>query len=366
MDTKTVHFEPKIITDLLDIIHNAIILINSENQIIFANSRTAEMFRTSVAQLKKCDVFSLFMPEDKEIMVANILHITRKDHEFEDEAMLRREDGSRFMGLISGTSFQWDTMQEGIAFSIHDLTEMKSIEYSLRRSERIAFLGRLVDDISHQIRNPVIVIGGFARRLANEGGSSNKVKAIMNEVSHLEELLDTLNNFMGLRQPVLERIPMGDIIEMAETRLRSQVEGDDCNWISDYEEFPEGEDLLVDKDLLIEALQAVVTNACESYRGIKKGKDVIFQIHHTSDCDLPYVVNIVDHGLGISSDVSPYIFGHFYSNKTRHVGMGLTLARRIVEEQRGSLTMVSEPGEGSTVSFRLVKERRRPIRTTKL
>lgn len=366
MDTKTVHFEPKLISDLLDIIHNAIIVINLENRIVFANSRTAKMFRTSVAQLQKSDVYSLFMPEDKEIMVANILHITRHNHEFEDEAMLRRQDGSKFMGLISGTSFQWDNMQEGIAFSIHDLTAMKSIENSLRRSERVAFLGRLVDDISHQIRNPVMVIGGFARRLANEGNSSNKVKAIMNEVSHLEELLDTLNNFINLRQPTPERLPMSVIIEMAETTLRSHVEACGCNWISDYEEFLDEDDLLVDRDLLVEALQAVVTNACESYRGIKEGKDIFFQIHHSSDCALPYVINVVDHGLGISSDVYPYIFGHFYSNKTRHVGMGLTLARRIVEEQRGSITMVSEPGEGTAVTFHLLKERRRPIRTTKL
>lgn len=366
MDVKTVHFEPKLIGDLLDIIHNGVLVVNSENRIIFANSRTGELFKTSVDELQNSDFAKLFMPDDREIMVANILHITRTDREFEGEAMLRRPDGTTFMGLISGTYFQWDNSQEGMAFSIHDLTDMKAIENSLRRSERIAFLGHLVNDISHQIRNPIMVIGGFARRLNTEGSSLKKVEVILDEVGRLEQLLDTLNNFISLRCPEPERVPIGVFIDMAETTLRSRVEAYGCNWISEYEEGIAGEELLFDKDLLIEALEAVIVNACESYGSTVEGKSVILKIHHSNDPGLPYVISIIDHGVGISSDIFPNIFDHFYSTKTRQMGMGLTLARRIVEEQRGALSVASNIGEGSTVNFHLVKERRRLLRTAKL
>lgn len=366
MKADALHLEPQLINDLLDIIHNAIIVINAQNQIVFANSRTVEMFEMSIPQLQMSNIDSLFMPEDRNILVANILNITRRDHEFEGEALMRRQDGTSFMGLISCTSFQWDHLQGGIAFSIHDITEMKTIEHSLRRSERVAFLGRLIDDISHQIRNPVMVIGGFARRLAVEQSSSGKVQAIMTEVNRLESLLDSLNKFMGLRQPSLERLAMEEFITTCETILSSQVEELGCNWISDYEKFSKNEELLVDMDLLLDALLAVVINACESYDGMEERKDIIFQIHYSTNSDLPYVINVIDHGVGISSDISPYILGHFYSKKTNHIGMGLPLVRRIVEEQRGMLTMVSERGMGSTFSLHLVKERRRPVRTTRL
>ncbi len=366
MEVKTVQLKPKLIGDLLDIIHNAIIVINSENKIIFANSRTAEMFNTSVTELQNNDIYKLFMPDDTEIMVANILHITRNEREFEGEAMLRRLDGTTFMGLISGTSFQWDTGQEGIAFSIHDLTDMKAIECSLRHSERIAFLGHLIDDISHQIRNPVMVIGGFAKRLKGKGTLEKETNAIMNEVGHLEALLDALNNFICLRCPAPERISMGEIINMAETTLRTKVEACGCNWISEYEEDISNEDPLVDKELILEALEAAVDNACESYSNDTGEKNVLFQVQHSSDPAFPYVMSVVDHGIGISSEILPHIFGHFYSNKTKHIGMGLTLAQRILEEQRGSVTVSSEQGKGTTIRFHLVKERRRPIRTTKL
>jgi PAS domain S-box-containing protein len=366
MDTRSVHFKPKLIGDLLDIIHNAILVINSENRIVFANSRTAVMFRTSVNELIDRSFFKLFMPDDRTIMVSNILHIIRNEREFEGEVMLRCLDGTTFMGLISGTYFQWDESQAGMAFSIHDLTEMKAIERSLRHSERIAFLGHLVDDISHQIRNPVMVIGGFARRLDKNGSSARKVKAIITEANRLEKLLDTLNNFIRLRYPRPGRLQMSKLVDLAEKTLRRKVEACGCHWSSDYDEGLLGEELLIDKDLMVEALEAIILNACESYSGTDKKKEIILQIHYSTNPALPYVINVIDHGDGIASDVFPHIFHHFYSNKTEHIGMGLTLAQRIVEEQRGVLTVTSQVGEGSTVSCHLVKERRRPIRTTKL
>jgi PAS domain S-box-containing protein len=366
MAVPNIHSRPKLIGDLLDIIHNAIIVINSKNKIIYANRHTANMFRTSISELQHNDIFQLFMPDDAEIMVTNILHITRNEREFEGEIMLKRLDGTKFMGLISGSAFQWNETQGGIAFSIHDITDLKAIERSLKHSERIAFLGHLINDISHQIRNPIMVIGGFAKRLNGHDSSPKEVKAIINEANHLENLLDTLNNFIHLPSPTTKRISMGELMDIAETTLRDSVEACGCNWISEYADNMAEEELLVDTSLMTQALEASINNACEAYDRTSKNKDIIFQIQHSRNSALPYVIQITDHGAGISSTVLPYIFDHFYSNKTKHIGMGLTFAQRIIEEQQGTLTVTSEEDKGSTISFQLVKERRRPIRTTKL
>jgi len=151
-----------------------------------------------------------------------------------------------------------------------------------------------------------------------------------------------------------------------ETTLRDIVETRGCTWVSHYRKDIIDEDLLIDKELIEEALGEIINNACESYTGNEEEKKVVFQIHRSPNHSLPYVINIIDYGVGISSENSPHVLGHFYSTKTRHIGMGLTLAQRIVEEQRGTLTIRSEAGKGSTVCFHLVKERRRPLRTVKL
>jgi len=167
MKTETV-FAPAMIGELLEVIHNALLVIDSNHQIIFANSRTAEMFNLEADTLLGKQFSSLFMPDDIDILVENILSITRSDNEIESEAMFLKSDGSTFYGHISGTCFDWNEDQKGMVFSIHDISDMKEIEQSLKRSERIVFLGRLVDDISHQIRNPIVAIGGLARRLQSD------------------------------------------------------------------------------------------------------------------------------------------------------------------------------------------------------
>lgn len=201
MEKKPIPFSPLLISNLLDIIHNAILIVDSQNLVIFANHRTAAMFGTSVDKLQKRDICGLFMPDDQETMVPNILQIIRTEGEFEGEVMLHRHDGSTFLGFLAATSFPWENGEEGIAFTIHDISDIKALEQSLIRSERIAFLGHLVDDISHQIRNPVMVIGGFSKRLSDEIGGSKKARAIAREVHYLEGLLNNLNAFIRLPRP---------------------------------------------------------------------------------------------------------------------------------------------------------------------
>lgn len=83
--------------------------------------------------------------------------------------------------------------------TVRDISRLKGLERILRRSERLAFLGRMLDDISHQIRNPVLSIGGFARRLAKmDIPRQEYVRVILDEAARLELLLETLTSFIGL------------------------------------------------------------------------------------------------------------------------------------------------------------------------
>ncbi len=367
MQQRRIQYMPKLIGDLLDIIYNAILVIDSGQRIIFANSRMRTMFRAGGDALQGMPITEIFMPEDRELFARNFLEEIRRKQEFETEAMLRRLDGTSFLGLLSGTLFHWDNQQEGMAFAIHDITHVKSLERSLRRSERVAFLGRLVEDISHQIRNPVQVIGGLARRLGNRCEDDHKVQAIVREAQRLEVLLDTLHHFIRLPRPQPETMDLVRLVQAAEARLQPRVVDRGCTWIADYDPRQlEGRVLLVDLPLLLEALEAVADNACESYRRGDSPQPVCFRVGWDEANVLPCTMGIRDQGCGIAEEHLEHVFAHFFSNKTRHVGMGLTLAERILEEQQGRVTIASRPGQGTEVVFHLGRERRRAIRTRAL
>lgn len=366
MRKKEIQFSPKLIGDLLDIIHNAILITDFQNRIIFANNRTARMFRTPAGNLQGLEITKLFMPDDRETMVPNIVKITRDTGEFDGEVMLQRPDGSSFLGMLAATFFLWDNKEAGMAFTIHDISDIKALEQSLIRSERIAFLGHLVDDISHQIRNPVTIIGGFSRRISSECQGSEEAKVIIKEANYLETLLNTLNSFIRLPPPNLRRITMAELLDSMDKKFYGKVSSLGCRWQCIYQSDIREQTLLVDLDLLLEALEAILVNACESYAPATADKPVTCTVTLADDLPHPCTISITDQGIGIPEDHLSLAFSHFYSSKTKHIGMGLTFALRILEEQMGRITIASAKGKGTTVSCHLIKERRRAIRTTRL
>jgi PAS domain S-box-containing protein len=363
--TSIIKYSPQVIGEILNIVHNAVFLLDAENRILFANSHTRKIFKADVEQLTGLKFEELFMHEDRGIMAPNILKITRQEREIECETMLRCLDGSSFLGLLCCAYFHW----EGgglIATTIHDISKMKSIERMLKHSEHDTFLGHMLNDISHHIRNPVLVIGGLAKRLRRGENNQKYAEIISNEAQRLEELLDTLNSFIQLPRPKLEHVSLRELVEGVEQSVKAVIGEHGVTWKCKYSEKILSNTILVDLSLLVKAIGAVVLNACEAYRKKNYKNTVTLQLVETFEPSWPYAVKIIDNGCGIDADNLPYITSHFFTKKSRHIGMGLTFAQRIMDEHDGELSIDSSEEKGTTVTFFLKRERRRPIRIEKL
>ena len=360
-----IQYSPKVIGEILSIVHNAVFLLDMEDRILFVNRKMEKMFKVDTAQLIGMHFEELFMPDDREIMAPNILKITKDKLEFECETMLYCSDGSSFLGLMFCALFKWEGGSL-IATTIHDITKMKTIERMLKHSEHEAFLGHMLDDISHQIRNPVLVIGGLAKRLAVDEPTKKYGEIISKESRRLEILLDTLNAFIQLPRPKLNRIPLADLMGKVEQQLRPLCEDYGIKWKCKYSETILQNKILVDLSLLMEAIAAAVKNGCEAYQESDVDKTVTMKLIETFDQTWPYAIRIIDNGSGIPAKDIPHVTSHFFTKKSKHLGMGLTFAQRIITEQDGEMTIDSAEGKGTTVIFFLKKERRRAIRTRKL
>lgn len=355
-----------VIGEILNIVHNAVILVDPAERIFFANTRTAKMFRAQPDQLNHLDFSELFMPEDRQFMLPNILRLTRRSQEFETEIMLRCLDGGSFMGILFCSIFRWED-DECIAVTIHDSTRMKTIERTLRRSERVAFLGNMLDEISHQIRNPIQVIGGLARRMKGTAGANERyMETIIRESSRLEKLLDTLNAFIKLPRPRPSMVTLTEMFSIVKPRLEKIAAQYGINLQYQCDETILSKAILAELALIAEAMEAVMINACESYGERNPANSVEFRLFDPGQTEWPCAIRITDHGCGIRAENLPQITTHFFTNKTGHIGMGLTFAQRIVEEQDGRLEIISAEGQGTCVTFFLKKERRRPLRTERL
>ena len=362
--TSIIKYSPKIIGEILNIVHNAVFLLDTGNRILIANAQMEKMFKSKNEQLIGFEFEKLFVPEDRPIFVPNILKLTKEKGEFECETMLLCLDGSSFFGLVSCVFFLWEG-KEFIATTIHDITKMKSIERMLKRSEHEAFLGHMLNDISHHIRNPVLVIAGLTKRLRKNFPDLKYADIIAEESYRLECLLDTLNAFIQLPMPKLQHTLLGELVDSVEQHVRHVAEefGIKWNWVC-----PENilvHSILADLPLLVDAIKAVVINACESYEEHEDNKIVILRLIETFEPLWPYALEITDRGCGINADELQHVTSHFFTKKSRHIGMGLTFAQRILEEQDGELIIDSSEGSGTKVTIFFKHERRRSIRIRK-
>lgn len=353
---------PEMITKLLEIINSGIVVSNLYNKIIFINRKAASIFGSNRSSLKGEDLSTLFMEEDREIFLPNILRMVRTNGEFEGEVMLRKVDGSGFITLLSATSMPIED-RTNIAFTINDISRLKGIEKALQRSQRMLYLGSILDDISHQIRNPVLTIGGFARRLMKTGVKRPEyTEVIMEEAARLELLVTTLTDFTTMPKPRLTRIDSEDLLKNVFKCSEKISEEYEINISTDFQKGLRCDNIMIDRELFTKALENALTNACESNSTMDEKPDVSINIIPANIKNMVCSIQISDNGDGIRDTVLPRVFHPFFTTKTGHIGMGLPFIKQIQEELGGTVSIDSKFSQGTTLTLQLSGDRRREIR----
>lgn len=237
-----------------------------------------------------------------------------------------------------------------VAARIRSLLAKKSASEDLVRKEKSDALDQMVDEVSHEIRNPLVAIGGFARRIRNnlaEGDQNVKyLDVILQNVSVLEKMVDHL---VALKSATLSYTESADINEIAQKALdRHQT----ALWQKDIRVTTRLMDnpppLAADAENLTAALANIIENSIEAMDGDRRELTV------STDLDRDYFeIQIADTGKGISKDKIKNIYDPFFTSKTYGPGLGLTFALKTIHSHKGMITVDSSEHMGTTFSIRL-------------
>jgi len=226
---------------------------------------------------------------------------------------------------------------------------LRAAQQSLVQSERLAALGKLSQTVAHEVRNPVTVIGGFARRaqkLIAEGDPTQKIlSVIVEETEKLERIVADVERYCRLREPVLKPVHLVEIVDEVLLGLSDHLERQGID--VQRSGFGETREILGDEELLELALHNVILNAIDA---MPKGGALELTLASQSD---GLLLSIRDTGPVIPPEVVQNVFEPFFASKTRGSGFGLALARRIIEEQSGEITLSSSPGSGTEVRIEM-------------
>lgn len=245
--------------------------------------------------------------------------------------------------FITSSSPIFDTTGEfiGTVNVVRDITELRNLRERLIKAERMAVLGEVAAKVAHEIRTPLVSVGGFARRLKKnlQGNLKEYADIIAKEVERLEGILNEILSFVKETRVVREIVNSNRLIEEVISLIKSDL---DERSIVLVREFSEPAEIYIDTNMIKEALLNILSNAIQAIGS----NGTIFVKTYIKDNAT--VFEIKDTGVGISKEDLPFIFDPFFTTKKANTGLGLTITHRIIEEHHGNIEVESMLGLGST------------------
>lgn len=217
----------------------------------------------------------------------------------------------------------------------------------LQRAERLATLGQVAGGVAHELRNPLNVVKTSVYYLLNarnptEEKKSDHLKRIERNVVLADGVITALSSFARMPMPEIRPIVVLDfVLEVLEINPPgAHIEPSiDCA--------PDLPPILGDVDQLRIAMGNLVRNAREAMP--EAGRLTISARAAGVDVEIA----VTDTGVGMARAELARIMEPLYSTKARGLGLGLAIARSIIEKHQGIIRVTSEPGKGSTFYVRL-------------
>jgi hypothetical protein len=228
--------------------------------------------------------------------------------------------------------------------------DIRVIHEQLAQSEKMAALGAMMAEITHEIRNPLVSIGGFTRRLARkvtDPDAKKYIDIILSEVGRLEGIIHDNLAYIKNVGPQFSRTPLNNVIEEVLLVYEDELRQRGIRIEQDLS--PEVRSLDIDPQQMKQAVVNLIANATEA---MEKGGTLTVRTYPGAD-SREAVMEIGDTGPGISPESMHNLFNPYYTTKVRGTGLGLPITHRIVHAHKGNIAFRNKESGGAVFSIRL-------------
>ena len=251
-----------------------------------------------------------------------------------DNAITKLPIGSRdielasICGLIAGNYIYTAKLQKRIV-------DMK----------KVAAMGEMAMFVTHQLRNPLVTIGGFADQLLDpqtgEKKKKRNIQIIRGEIRRLEKILLRLSQFLRINVRERVAVDVQDMLNLVQESVRARIAGRRITLDMEIEAGLRV--ILCDPTHVGEAVRNVLDNAVDAV-----GDEGRIDLRAYRENAEWAVIAVEDTGRGIPEAIKDKIFDSFVSTKERGMGLGLAYVKRVVDACGGRIEVKSAEGKGTT------------------
>jgi signal transduction histidine kinase len=232
---------------------------------------------------------------------------------------------------------------------------LSQVRIRLIEAEKLAAQGEMGTHLAHEIRNPLVSIGGFTQRLLKKMPEEDPLRryaqVILEEVERLNKVLNNVLDFSRDEKGLVREFALGDLAREVLASLKHEMERSQVTVSADIEEnlpLVTGDDrqiMHVFLNLMYNASQAMTPQG---------GGNIWIKIFRHQEGETNYVAcRITDTGPGIPDELLNSVFNPFFTTKTQGTGLGLSIVQKIVSRYNGVITVTNHPPDyhGSGASF---------------
>jgi two-component system, NtrC family, sensor histidine kinase HydH len=248
-------------------------------------------------------------------------------------------------------------LYNGVALILGILKQRERAEQKrLREAENLAAMGKALSAVAHDMKTPLIAIGGFARLVKKHTGAENpyrdKLDIVVQETARMENMVKEMLDFSRplALHPSDENVHrlVEESVAVVEHLARSR------NVAIQIDSSPSLPAITIDAMRMKQVLINLVTNAVQAS---PEGNSISIRAAIQNS---GLVIEVVDHGAGIPPEKKDEIFHPFVTTKKEGTGLGLSITRKIVEAHQGRIDVEETLGGGATFKVVMPQREHRP------
>ncbi len=349
---------------IIESIGSGLITTDLEGNIYTFNKAAEDITGHSAGEMRGTSIYSLLGDIGREIGNSLQAHANNEIQPRYEIGFTTPDGFVVQLGYSVSPLYSKDGEKTGLIITFQDLTDIRSMEESVRRKDRLAAVGRVAAGLAHEIRNPLGAMRGAIQVLEGqtkkESAQAGLMDIILRESDRLNQII---SNFLKYARPQTSNFADVDVKEAIEDTFTLLTHSPDIkpNHLLEAD--------LPDKPIVISAdvsqLKQIFWNlARNAIQAMSNGGQLSIKLRRLQNNRIR--ITFCDTGCGMPREQVEQLFEPFSKSTTGGTGLGLSIVYQIIRDHNGTINVSSKENEGTTITIELPTDYARKTTTEEL